>query len=43
VIKGEEELNTLMQVRSAGGGFLPFIHKSLSVGKLGVKKPDLPV
>ena len=39
-IRGDEELDTLMRATIAGGGVLPFIHKSLTVGKGGVKKPE---
>ncbi|KAH9984725.1 histone-fold-containing protein [Russula compacta] len=34
------ELDTLVRATIAGGGVLPFIHKSLTLGKAGVKKPD---
>ena len=36
-IRGDEELDTLVRAMIAGGGVLPFIHKSLTAGK--VKKP----
>ncbi|KAH9988751.1 putative histone h2a variant [Russula vinacea] len=39
-IRGDEELDTLVRATIAGGGVLPFIHKSLTVGKAGVKKPE---
>jgi len=39
-IRGDEELDTLVRATIAGGGVLPFIHKSLTVGKAGIKKPD---
>jgi histone H2A len=41
-IRGDEELDTLVRATIAGGGVLPFIHKSLTGGKLGMKKPDAP-
>ncbi len=37
-IRGDEELDTLVRATIAGGGVLPFIHKSLTGGKLGAKK-----
>jgi histone H2A len=37
-IRGDEELDTLVRATIAGGGVLPFIHKTLTVGK--VKKPE---
>jgi histone H2A len=40
-IRGDEELDTL-RATIAGGGVLPFIHKSLTGGKPGMKKPDAP-
>jgi len=39
-IRGDEELDTLVRATIAGGGVLPFIHKSLTVGKIGAKKPE---
>jgi histone H2A len=36
-IRGDEELDTLVRATIAGGGVLPFIHKSLT--KKGSKKP----
>jgi len=39
-IRGDEELDTLVRATIAGGGVLPFIHKSLTIGKIGAKKPD---
>ncbi|KAF8487464.1 histone-fold-containing protein [Russula ochroleuca] len=39
-IRGDEELDTLVKATIAGGGVLPFIHKSLTGGKAGIKKPD---
>jgi histone H2A len=39
-IRGDEELDTLVRATIAGGGVLPFIHKSLTLGKAGVKKPE---
>ncbi|KAI0030450.1 histone H2AV-like protein [Vararia minispora EC-137] len=38
-IRGDEELDTLVRATIAGGGVLPFIHKSLTQGK-GVKKME---
>jgi len=32
-IRGDEELDTLVRATIAGGGVLPFIHKSLTAGK----------
>jgi len=40
-IRGDEELDTLVRATIAGGGVLPFIHKSLTGGKLGLKKPEI--
>ncbi|KAI9445644.1 histone-fold-containing protein, partial [Lactarius psammicola] len=40
-IRGDEELYTLVGATIAGGGVLPFIHKSLAIGK--AKKPEGPV
>jgi len=38
-IRGDEELDTLVRATIAGGGVLPFIHKSLTItGKQGTKK-----
>lgn len=38
-IRGDEELDTLVRATIAGGGVLPFIHKSLTgTGKPGAKK-----
>jgi histone H2A len=39
-IRGDEELDTLVRATIAGGGVLPFIHKSLTLGKIGAKKPE---
>ncbi|KAI0702732.1 histone-fold-containing protein [Earliella scabrosa] len=39
-IRGDEELDTLVRATIAGGGVLPFIHKSLTQGKQ--KKGDQP-
>ncbi|KIK65006.1 hypothetical protein GYMLUDRAFT_194810 [Collybiopsis luxurians FD-317 M1] len=43
-IRGDEELDTLVRATIAGGGVLPFIHKSLtaaaSKNALAGKKPD---
>ncbi|KAH9970016.1 histone-fold-containing protein [Lactifluus volemus] len=38
---GDEELDTLVRATIAGGGVLPFIHKSLTAGKAGLKKPEI--
>jgi len=40
-IRGDEELDTLVRATIAGGGVLPFIHKSLTAGKPGLKKPEV--
>ena len=38
-IRGDEELDTLVRATIAGGGVLPFIHKSLTMsGKQAAKK-----
>ena len=40
-IRGDEELDTLVRATIAGGGVLPFIHKSLTGGvKAATKKPE---
>ncbi|KAI1795430.1 histone-fold-containing protein [Ganoderma leucocontextum] len=39
-IRGDEELDTLVRATIAGGGVLPFIHKSLTLGKQ--KKGEVP-
>ncbi|KAG5634327.1 histone H2A.Z [Sphagnurus paluster] len=40
-IRGDEELDTLVRATIAGGGVLPFIHKSLTSGIKAVpKKPE---
>ncbi|KAF8811902.1 histone 2A [Phlegmacium glaucopus] len=40
-IRGDEELDTLVRATIAGGGVLPFIHKSLTGGvKVTGKKPE---
>ncbi|KAI9429381.1 histone 2A [Lactarius indigo] len=36
-IQGDEELDTLVRATIAGGGVLPFIHKTLTAGKI---KPE---
>ncbi|KAF9543985.1 histone-fold-containing protein [Agrocybe pediades] len=41
-IRGDEELDTLVRATIAGGGVLPFIHKSLTGNmKNQVKKPEV--
>ena len=43
-IRGDEELDTLVRATIAGGGVLPFIHKSLTGGVKTtptVKKPEI--
>ncbi|KAH9037498.1 histone 2A [Lactarius pseudohatsudake] len=37
-IRGDEELDTLVRATIAGGGVMPFIHNSLTAGK--IKKPE---
>ena len=37
-IRGDEELDTLVHATIAGGGVMPFIHKTLTAGK--VKKAE---
>ncbi|KAI9432773.1 histone-fold-containing protein [Lactarius indigo] len=37
-IRGDEELDTFVRATIAGGGVLPFIHKTLTAGK--IKKPE---
>ena len=40
-IRGDEELDTLVRATIAGGGVLPFIHKSLTGNvKNAAKKPE---
>lgn len=39
-IRGDEELDTLVRATIAGGGVLPFIHKSLTLSSKAGKKPD---
>ena len=39
-IRGDEELDTLVRATIAGGGVLPFIHKSLTMSSKAGKKPD---
>nr|UOW59937.1 histones 2A [Pleurotus citrinopileatus] len=40
-IRGDEELDTLVRATIAGGGVLPFIHKSLTANpKVQGKKPE---
>lgn len=33
-IRGDEELDTLVHATIAGGGVMPFIHKTLTAGKI---------
>ncbi|KAI0070876.1 histone-fold-containing protein [Panus rudis PR-1116 ss-1] len=39
-IRGDEELDTLVRATIAGGGVLPFIHKSLTVSSKGKKAQE---
>jgi len=41
-IRGDEELDTLVRATIAGGGVMPFIHKTLTTGIKGAlgKKPE---
>ncbi|KIJ64327.1 hypothetical protein HYDPIDRAFT_90779 [Hydnomerulius pinastri MD-312] len=39
-IRGDEELDILVRATIAGGGVLPFIHKSLTAGTGKNKKPE---
>jgi len=39
-IRGDEELDTLVRATIAGGGVLPFIHKSLTMTGKQAKKPE---
>jgi len=39
-IRGDEELDTLVRATIAGGGVLPFIHKSLTGNIKNPKKPE---
>ncbi|KAH7334964.1 histone-fold-containing protein [Rhizoctonia solani] len=39
-IRGDEELDTLVRATIAGGGVLPFIHKSLTGGIKQIKKKE---
>jgi len=40
-IRGDEELDILVRATIAGGGVLPFIHKSLTAGTSKSKKPEV--
>ena len=39
-IRGDEELDTLVRATIAGGGVLPFIHKSLTAQQKGKKAAE---
>lgn len=39
-IRGDEELDTLVRATIAGGGVLPFIHKSLTGSGKAAKKVE---
>lgn len=39
-IRGDEELDILVRATIAGGGVLPFIHKSLTASTTKSKKPE---
>jgi histone H2A len=39
-IRGDEELDTLVRATIAGGGVLPFIHKSLTTAAKPPKKGE---
>ncbi|KAF8658433.1 hypothetical protein AX16_001984 [Volvariella volvacea WC 439] len=39
-IRGDEELDTLVRATIAGGGVLPFIHKTLTTVKSGQQKKE---
>ncbi|KAF7345049.1 Histone H2A [Mycena venus] len=41
-IRGDEELDTLVRATIAGGGVLPFIHKSLTTAVKAPKKGEQP-
>jgi histone H2A len=40
-IRGDEELDTLVRATIAGGGVLPFIHKSLTTTVKAPKKGEV--
>jgi histone H2A len=42
-IRGDEELDTLIQATIAGGGVIPYVHKALTAKKKKGKKGALPV
>ncbi|KAJ7206067.1 histone 2A [Mycena pura] len=42
-IRGDEELDTLVRATIAGGGVLPFIHKSLTMAAKPPKKGENPL
>ena len=39
-IRGDEELDMLVRATIAGGGVMPFIHKSLTLGGKAAKKQE---
>jgi len=41
-IRGDEELDMLVRATIAGGGVLPFIHKTLTIPKQPKKEPKAP-
>ena len=42
-IRGDEELDMLVRATIAGGGVMPFIHKSLTLSGKSGKKQDGPI